>query len=143
MSDLLDRLADKFLVGDGCWPWVAARTSRGYGSVRVGDRTQQAHRVLYELLVGPIPEGLQLDHLCRNRSCVRPDHLEPVTCGENIRRGTSGEATRAAFAARTHCAAGHPLTEENTYATGHAGGGCRTCKNARWNRMYWRRKETL
>lgn len=89
---LLDRLADKFLVGDGCWPWVGAITaSTGYGKINVGTVdgkkiARTAHRVIYELLIGPILAGLHIDHLCRVRHCVRPDHLEAVTQGENNRR---------------------------------------------------------
>ena len=109
--DLLDRLSDKFLVGDDCWTWTAGLDRRGYGRIRVGDKTAAAHRVVYELLSGPIPEGLSLDHLCRNPSCVRPDHLEPVTHAENVRRGAAGENQRA----KTHCPRGHEYTPENTY----------------------------
>lgn len=88
---LLERLGNKFLVGDDCWEWIGAKEWDGYGIVGVrlaDDRmvTQRAHRVLYELFVGPIPAGKHLDHLCRNRSCVRPSHLEPVTVAENNRR---------------------------------------------------------
>ena len=105
---LLDRIADKFLVGDGCWEWIGAKVY-GYGRLsrgRTPDGSQLAHRVVYELMTGPIPEGLTLDHLCRNRGCVRPDHLEPVSLAENTRRGA---------AARTHCPQGHEFTPENTY----------------------------
>jgi predicted DNA-binding transcriptional regulator AlpA len=73
-----------------CWEWTAFKDRKGYGRFRVDDRTMQAHRVAYELLVGPIPEGLHLDHLCRNTSCVNPDHLEPVDLAENVRRGYRG-----------------------------------------------------
>ena len=84
---VIERMADKFLVGEGCWPWLGSRHNDGYGQVR-GDaqRNEPAHRVLYELLVGPIPPTLHLDHLCNNPNCVRPGHLEPVTQGENNRR---------------------------------------------------------
>jgi hypothetical protein len=74
---------------DGCWEWTSTRMSAGYGQMWDGTRgrTQGAHRLFYEAFIGPIPEGLELDHLCRNRACVRPDHLEPVTRRENLLRG--------------------------------------------------------
>lgn len=84
---ILDRLADKFTVGDGCWEWTGTLNRDGYGSFQLGHGVAaRAHRVLYEQLVGPIPEGLHIDHLCYNPCCVRPDHLEPVTQAENNRR---------------------------------------------------------
>lgn len=70
-----------------CWEWTGARSRNGYGNVKIKGRNQVAHRAVWELLVGPIPAGLQLDHLCRNKGCVMPDHLEPVTPKENTRRG--------------------------------------------------------
>jgi hypothetical protein len=81
--DPLDRIATKIeLAIDGCWTWTGAKASHGYGNTA---RTT-AHREVWELLIGPIPDGLTLDHLCRNPLCVNPDHLEPVTCAENLRR---------------------------------------------------------
>ncbi len=109
--DLLDRIGDKFTVGDGCWEWTASRTTAGYGQTSVAGKYRMAHRALYELLVGPIPNGLQLDHLCRNRGCVRPDHLEPVTQAENLRRGERWQQRK------THCPQGHEYDEANTYVT--------------------------
>lgn len=107
-------------ITDGCWNWVGY-AQRGYGVFEkriAGIRYRgRAHRVVYELLVGPIPEGLTIDHLCRNTLCVNPDHLEPVTGAENVRR---------ANAFRTHCIRGHEFTEENTYYR-NGGRRCRPC----------------
>jgi len=73
----------------GCWPWLAGINQYGYGILWHGGRNQMAHRIAYELLVGPIPSGLTIDHLCRNRRCVNPAHMEPVTREENSRRGAA------------------------------------------------------
>jgi hypothetical protein len=120
-----------------CWPWTAAKTN-GYGIVQYQGRLQRAHRVVRTILVGPIPEGLEPDHLCRNRWCVNPDHAEPVTTLENIRRG---ESQSAKHARQTHCLRGHAFTPENTYVRkrGHKRERfCRECCRIRDNERYRR-----
>jgi len=93
-TPMIRRIDDKVLVGDDCWEWTAGRDRHGYGQLKISSAgrktTARAHRVVYEIVRGPIPEGLTLDHLCRNRGCVNPSHLEPVTIGDNIRRGETG-----------------------------------------------------
>ncbi len=97
--------------GTPCWLWTDHRRD-GYGSIYGEDkRNQYAHRIAYTIIRGPIPEGLQIDHLCRVRHCVNPKHLEPVTAYENWRRGNGPAAINAR---RTHCKRGHPFTAENT-----------------------------
>lgn len=103
-----DRFAAKYVIApSGCFEWKAAKSKGGYGVFRVGSSQVKAHRWAYERANGPIPEGLVIDHLCRNTSCVNPDHLEAVTIRANIRRGNNGVL-------RTHCKNGHALTPENT-----------------------------
>lgn len=90
----------------GCWLWTSTGVGQGYGGGTDRNKKYYAHRRAYEALVGPIPPGLQIDHKCRVRICCNPDHLEPVTCRENLLRG---QTFTARLAARTHCDKGHPL----------------------------------
>ena len=112
----------------GCRVWQGALDAGGYPIVWRGRRPARAHRVVYEREVGPVPEGKVLDHACRNRACVRPDHLEPVTHAENVRRS---EGVSAIHGRKTHCDAGHPFSEENTRIKPDGGRVCRTCHRHR------------
>ena len=139
IENLPPELAVKIAVNPvtGCWEWQGCRSSYGYGRVSGGDGNQkQAHRVVYTLLAGPVPDGLALDHVrargCRSRACCWPAHLEPVTQAENARRGDPASAGFAAFQrAKTHCPAGHEYTPENTFVNPRGSRECRTCKRAR------------
>jgi HNH endonuclease len=107
-----------------CWMWLAARGKDGYGKVKVNGKMRVAHRVAYEENKGPIPDGLDLDHLCRNRSCVNYNHTEPVTAWENTLRG---ENFVAANSRKALCLRGHELTPENCFPS-HLARGERQCK---------------
>jgi hypothetical protein len=121
----------------GCWVWMAARNARGYGVVKADGKTQLAHRVYYEQHVGPIPSGLVIDHLCRNRACVNPSHMEPVTNKVNILRGISPPAANAG---KRQCDNGHEYTPENTYVRRDTGARmCRTCRRSAWRRWHARK----
>jgi hypothetical protein len=109
----------------GCWEWQRSKSEYGYGRKPHRGRNVMAHRFFYELLVGPVPQGLELDHLCRNPACCNPRHLEPVTHRENILRGNTEPARNAV---KTHCPQGHAYTPENVYIRpGTHQRGCRTC----------------
>ena len=136
---ILDRLLPRFTINGhtGCWDWTGYVMPNGYGKLTIpGSRSNLAHRLMYEELVGPIPKGLDIDHLCRNRACVNPEHMEPVTRQINLSRSpiirqmlaakTAAAAEREAQRRakllanpkhnryKTHCPSGHPYDEENT-----------------------------
>lgn len=125
-----------------CWLWTASLDGKGYGQIWNGHKGEgstmlRAHRVAYELVVGPIPEGLELDHLCRVTACVNPAHLEPVTHRENQRR--AGFVVAAYQSAKTHCRSGHPYDAENTYQT-RGRRECKICMRDRQRRYRARKK---
>jgi hypothetical protein len=105
----------------GCWEWTGALTSAKYGNVGYQGKNFSAHRISYTLVIGVIPEGLVLDHLCMNRKCVNPSHLEAVTHRENILRAVT----------KTHCPHGHLYDEDNTYYPSRGSSQCRTCNRER------------
>lgn len=116
-------------AGGDCWDWTAGGIPNGYGMFRAWpDRNQVlVHRLVWEMLVGPIPAGFEIDHLCRNRRCVNPDHLEPVAQRENLMRSGAWSAVNARKIA---CAQGHPYTAENTRIY-RGRRHCRACDRAR------------
>ena len=122
-----DRLWRRIIKTEFCWIWTGSKV-RGYGNIMFGGRVQRVHRVVYELLRGTIGQGLELDHLCRQHSCVNPEHLEPVTHRENVLRGNSPAAIHAR---QTHCDHGHRLSESNTYRYDGGRRRCRTCTLSR------------
>ena len=122
---------------DQCWLWQGGTTPRGYGRFMVGSRSDGSrrlvypHRLAYELVVGPIPEGFSIDHLCRTPSCVNPAHLEAVTPRVNVLRGVSPAASQARQVA---CLYGHAFDEANTYVDPRGRRNCRACRRARERR---------
>lgn len=130
------RFWSKVKKTDSCWNWIGYIHSDGYGGFWINGKTKQAHRIAYELIKGKIPNGLQLDHLCRNRKCVNPDHLEPVTARENILRG---EGQAFVNSNKTHCKRGHKFTKNNTYQR-NGKRHCRTCRNSTMSKLRKERK---
>lgn len=114
-----------------CWSWSGALMKSGYTQIGNAGRREYGHRASYMLFVGPIPKRRQIDHLCRNRGCVNPKHLEAVTQRTNIRRGLAGENLIIMARAKTHCSQGHPYNRENTYRRPMGGRACRECMRTR------------
>lgn len=119
------RLWSRIEFGD-CWTWLGGLNAQGYGQIMRDGKNVRTHRAVYELLVGPIPADLELDHLCRVRSCCNPDHLEPVSHKENVHRGTAGRFFRAGT-----CSKGHSLKDAYSFPSNADRLICRTCTNIR------------
>lgn len=114
-----------------CWLWTGSTKEAGYGQFNAEKRNVRAHRFAYELVVGPIPAGLELDHLCMVTGCVNPAHLEAVTKAENLRRAGGWAGVNAR---KTKCDNGHPFDEDNTYVDGKGRRSCRACHRANESR---------
>ncbi len=122
-----------------CWVWDRGKTLGGYGRVMLEGKKLLVHRAAYEAIIGPIPAGYDIDHLCRNRGCYNPEHLEAVTRKENLRRGKGNQ-----FIGLTQCPKGHPYSGSNLVIVKRKRGSgssrdCRVCKNGR-NRKYIARR---
>lgn len=140
--ELLEKIQGRIKISaTGCWEWQGAKTKAGYGTMTPSGsgKQQYTHRLMWELMIEPIPKGLQIDHLCQNHACCNPSHLEPVTHKENQRRSWAKGRKRKP---KTHCKRGHAWTEENTYL--FPSRQCRVCRvcllNARRKRDLLRRK---
>lgn len=122
-------------TNDGCWIWTGAKSDTGYGTFNLGrGHTVLVHRLSYQLAKGNIPVGLELDHLCRNKACVNPEHLQPVTRSVNTLRGNGPLLTKLKFAAKTHCPNGHPYDEANTFINADGHRGCLICRREKTRR---------
>ena len=129
------RIKDKSRMEGHCLVFTGTKV-KGYGQIRrEGPRKGQiyTHVWAYETYIGPVPHGLQLDHLCRNRACFNVAHLEPVTHAENVQRGLAGQATGDRQRAKTHCPKGHPYSGDNLYTNPRSYRNCRECRQ-RWVR---------
>jgi hypothetical protein len=128
--DLSDKFWEKIAKREnGCWLWIGSLSNAGYGrfdggaAFRAAHKTRIAHRLAFMAIKGAIPEGLTLDHLCRNRACVNPDHLDPCPIGENVRRSPVWNGNK------THCPAGHQYTNDNVKVSSRGERCCKTCRN--------------
>lgn len=138
--NIAERIKARIKVSEsGCWLWEGATEKGGYGLMKRGAGLNHGmvHRLAYEAWRGPIPEGLQIDHLCRVRNCVNPDHLEAVTPRQNVMRGRT---PAAANAAKTHCPRGHEYSVQNTRRGSKGERCCRACDRDRARTSYARAK---
>jgi hypothetical protein len=141
LDEILVRLCRHIRQQDGCWLWTGMLNGHGYGLISIakgrrhGRKMFEAHRVAYQLMVGPVPEGLELDHLCRRRACVNPTHVEPVTHAINMER------SRGFRTPKLRCPAGHRLVEANIYRRPDGFAECRECRVERgrgwWRERFW------
>ena len=138
MLNLTERFWTKVQKTDDCWLWLASKDRDGYGLFTINGKRRGAHAVAYELTLGEVPIGLELDHTCRNRKCVNPSHLEPVTHKVNVLRGCSPGSVNAA---KTHCMNGHEFNKTNTQITPRGSRFCRACNSASVKKYKLKKKQ--
>jgi len=134
----LEKMKTRFLTfvnkTDNCWTWIGTKDARGYGRFAIKFKKYMAHRISYELFKGEIPNKLVIDHLCNNKPCVNPSHLEAITHKANTLRAGSPIAVNAR---KTHCVRGHPFNNQNTYPqVGKRGRGCIQCRFENYRKRY-------
>lgn len=132
-----ERVAPYLAITDeGCWEWQRARTPNGYGKIHINRSLQYVHRLSHEVWVGPLVDGLEVDHLCVNPPCANPAHLEAVTRRVNTLRSRNFTAEQAR---QTHCIHGHPFNQANTYIAPNGSRNCRECRKRVKRESYARR----
>jgi len=129
-----------FYEGTPCWEWTASTDPAGYGSFWFNGKKKYVHRLSYEDVNGEVPEGLELDHLCRNRSCCNTNHLESVPPKENVRRSLVAFVAELKQRIKTHCPQGHKYSKENTYITPIGSRKCRSCHRIQDSQYRQRKK---
>lgn len=138
-------LIQKYVIPEpncGCWLWVGPANTKGYGQAHIYGKRVMAHRMIYKAFKRTIPDGFQLDHLCRVPSCVNPDHLEAVTPRENTRRGLAGHKNKK----KEHCPRGHTYTDKNTKIQTRNGVDsriCRKCQSIYGQKWYRKNRESI
>ena len=139
MTDMVERFEALYIPepNSGCWLWLGC-DSQGYGYFRARGKMVRAHRWSYEHFCGPIPKGLQIDHLCRVPRCVNPMHLEPVTSKENVNRGFVNQ-----HKGKTHCKRGHLLSPENVYTTPEGWRQCVTCRKGHDRKRLMKKRQAM
>ena len=139
--DAIERFWEKVCITETCWLWIGAKNRRGYGAFHLGTNlNKEAHRFAYETLIGDVPIGKELDHLCRNPSCIKTEHLEPVVHFTNVQRGDSPPSHNIK---KSHCPRGHPYDLTNTFWTRRGGRMCKECNRQHSRDNYHKTRRPL